>query len=123
MRKYTKKEGRAVFRELKKRARVHLSRAKHVILDATFIKAEYRAAAKRLAAEFNIEYKIVHVAALAMVVKQRITDRFRKGDVSEAEWKHYLIFKKRFEPLTEKHITVNNSGTLTETKKQVDKYF
>jgi len=103
------------------RARKFLQENKNVILDATFAKKENRDKAKKIAEGVNADFKIVEVVCSEDAVKMRIDERDK--DESDARFEHYLKHKKLFEPITEEHIIIDNSGTFEDTDKQLIKYF
>lgn len=50
-------------------------------------------------------------------------ERIEKGSLSDADRKIYFRIKKEFQPIKEKHLIVDNSGSFQETKKQLKRGF
>lgn len=119
--KYSEEDKQKVYDEMFSRVQKLLQENKNVVLDATFIKQKNRDRAQQIAEEVNAGFKVVEVVCSDNVVKRRIEKR--TGDESEAGFKQYLISRKSFETVLGRHITIDNSGTVNETIKQLDKYF
>lgn len=105
--KYTKKERQGVYKEMFNRAKKLLKKDQNVILEATFAERKYRQEAKKIARNLKAGLKIVEVVCPQSLVKERMVKR--TGDESQAEFKHYLMYKKFFEPIKEKHIVIDTS--------------
>lgn len=119
--KYTVAEMQKIYKEMFIRARKMLQDDKNVVLDATFTKKENRMEAKKIAEETNVDFQIIEVVCSEKVIKKRIEQR--SGDDSEANFEVYLKYKNLFEPITEKHIVIDNSGTLRDLDEQLNRYF
>lgn len=118
---YSQEEMHKVIDELLLRGKKILKKNRNVILDATFLKEERRLQAKEIADKLKASFKIVEVVALENIVKERI--KGRNHDESDATFETYLQYKKNLEPISEKHITIDNSGTVENTYKKINKYF
>lgn len=70
----------------------------------------------------KVDFQIIEVVCSdESLIKKRIEQRF--GDDSDAKFEHYLKYKNLFEPIAEKHIVIDNSGTLQDIDKELDRYF
>lgn len=118
---YSGKEIQNIYREMFLRTSGLLRRNKNVVLDATFAVEANRILARDVASSENTIHKVVEVICDENVVEQRIKER--SGDESDAEFDVYLKYKPLFEPITESHIIIDNSGTRKETDLQIDTLF
>jgi predicted kinase len=94
---YAPEQREAAYGEMLARARVHLTQGRSVVLDATFLTQQQRAAAVNLAAEAGVPLLAVHVVAPEDIVRNRLTARTEAG-VSDARWDTYVAQRARFEP-------------------------
>ncbi|HSW57552.1 MAG TPA: AAA family ATPase [Dehalococcoidales bacterium] len=78
-----------------------LRRGEPVILDATFIRAEDRAGAIKLAAESGAELRVVECRLDENNIKERLTQRLKGSSVSDGRWEIYEPQKKIFDPVVE----------------------
>jgi predicted kinase len=109
---YTKTEERAVYRELLTRAEATLEEGQSAILDGTFYDSTYRDQAEHVAGDCAAGFRIVHVTCDETVVEDRI--RARHGDESDATFEIHKRFREKFQPIEREHLTVDNSGNVTE---------
>ncbi|MDO8577931.1 MAG: AAA family ATPase [Dehalococcoidales bacterium] len=113
---YTKEFSRKTYDTLFARAGEYLSKGMSVILDATFILAEGRRTAMKLAQEKGADFFVLECTLADDLVKQRLARRLEKGTVSDARWETYESQKKIFEPVVE--VPANNHAIM-ETSKPV----
>lgn len=118
---YTDEEVQATYEAVFDRARSVLGSDGVAVLDGTFRHAELRERAKRLSREFGARFEIVRVECATEVLKRRI--EARTDDESDAEFVHHLSIESEFDPLTERHHRIDNSGTVAETKAQLATLF
>ena len=118
---YTEEEKQKVYKEIFNKAKRLLQEGKDVVLDATFAKKELRIRAEEIAKDFNFDFKVVKVLCEESIVKKRIEKR--TNDESEARFKHYLEYKKLFEPIEGNYIIIDNSMGLQNLDEQINKYF
>lgn len=118
---YTEAETRAVYDELFERARRSLARGRNAVLDGTFRDRADRKRATALAAEADAACELVKVECDEAVVRERIARR--EDDESDADFAVYLSFEEAFDPLSVAHVTVDNSGDLDATRRQVRRQF
>lgn len=78
------------------------------ILDATFTDAALRRRVIHAAEAAGISWLLLHIVADRASVRQRLATR--TGDASEADFAVYLQKLAAFQPLTEPHIVIDNSG-------------
>lgn len=116
---YTEAESRRVYGELFDRARTTLEDGGSVVLDATFRRERERA--RSLAATTEAGFSLVRVECGEAGVRQRIAER--EDDESDADFEVYATYRERFDPISVDHVTVDNSGTLEATYRQVDDRF
>ncbi|RBI63768.1 kinase [halophilic archaeon] len=118
---YTEAESRRVYGELFDRARTTLQDGGSVVLDATFRRERDRERARSLAATTDAGFSLVRVECGEAGVRQRIAER--EDDESDADFEVYATYRERFDPISVDHVTVDNSGTLEATYRQVDDRF
>lgn len=91
-----------VYDELHRRAAEHLALGRCVVLDATYISAANRAAARRVADAAGARFLAIEVVADEALVRARMAER---GDasapVSDARWEIYVEQRKGAEPPAE----------------------
>jgi len=114
---YTDEEVRATYDAVFERARDVLESGGSVVLDGTFRHAELRERARGLSREFGAGFEIVRVECATEALKRRI--EARTDDESDAEFADHLTVEAEFDPVTEHHHRVDNSGTVAETKAQL----
>jgi len=98
-----------------------------VIIDASFIKAEERLKAKRLAEEVGADFFIVECTLDEESVKQRLAQRLEQASVSDGRWEIYEPQRRRFDPVIAvpetNHVIIDTSPPVGETVRQVlDKF-
>lgn len=118
---YTEEEVSAVYREVLDRARDRLELDESVVVDATFQDVRYREWAREAAAESGADFELVAVECDEDVARDRI--RARTEGESDADVDVYDLFAETFDPVEMDHVTVDNSGDLDATYRQVDEYF
>lgn len=118
---YTAEEKRRVYEELFERARGHVEARQTVVLDGTYRRRTYRDRARALADALGAEFELVAVECDESVVERRIDDR--ENDASEADFAVYRQYRDSFEPIEHDHATVDNSGGLAATRRQVARLF
>lgn len=116
---YTDEERQIIYDEMFDRAVALLQQGRKVVLDATFAQARHRREARRVAEAVGARFAIVAVTCAETVVEQRILAR--SGDESEADFQDYLVYRASFEPISEAHFQIDNSGTLADLERQVRK--
>ncbi|RQG95139.1 AAA family ATPase [Natrarchaeobius chitinivorans] len=117
--RYTTEETLATYEELLERARTDLETGSSVVLDATFRTRGLRDRADELAREAGAHSLFVQVSCEETVVKQRLAAR--EGDVSDADVEVYEHVRDSFESLERDHVVVDNSDSLEETYRQIDR--
>jgi predicted kinase len=89
-----------------------------VVLDASFIRAEERLKAKRLAEETGADFYIIECTLDESDIKKRLEGRLKRGSVSDGRWEIYQPQKKALEPVKEatpqKHAIIDTSRPLAE---------
>lgn len=118
---YTEEETRMVYRELFDRSRETVEGGDNVVLDGTFRSKRFRDGAASVSGRTNANFRLVKVECSPDVVKQRIAQR--ENDESDADFEIHVKYREKFEPLERDHETVDNSGTLEDTQKQVRRLF
>lgn len=116
--KYSLKARQGVYEEMFLRARALLRDGYDVILDGTFYSRKWREAAKNIAKSSKADFKIVEAVCPEDLVRKRMSQR--RGSESDAKFKHYLIYKKLFQPIKEKHLIVDTSRDI---ERQLKKRF
>jgi len=100
-----------------------LSDGGSVVLDASFIRAEERLKAKRLAEEIGADFFIIECTLDEANIKKRLEGRLERGSVSDGRWEIYRPQKKAFDPVKEaspqKHAIVDTSKPLGENIRRI----
>lgn len=104
---YAEEEKQKVYDEMFGRAKKLLKEGRSVVLDATFDKRKNRQTASNFAQDLRADFKLIEVVCPEKIIKERLMKR--KGDASEAKFKHYLEHKKSFQPVKEKHLIIDTS--------------
>jgi predicted kinase len=117
---YTSVEGRRTYDELFERTREQLDAGRSVVVDGTFKNTSVRDRVTAIGEETSATVRFVHVTCPPAVVRERI--RARTGDASDADVSVYQKHREQFEPLACDHISIDNSGDLAETYRQVDRH-
>jgi aminoglycoside phosphotransferase family enzyme/predicted kinase len=99
-------------------ARHILSGGGSVILDASFIRAEERLKAKKLAEESGADFFIVECRLDEKTIKQRLAQRLEEGSTSDGRWEIYPSQKRAFEPVAEAPAT---NRAIIDTAQPVEK--
>lgn len=115
---YTDEESRRTYEALLGRAERILERGGVAVVDGTFHDRRYRHMALASAAGAGVDHRFVRVECEPAVARQRI--RAREGDASDADVAVHDHVRKVFDPLAVAHDTVDNSGPLAATRRQVD---
>ncbi|QLH75971.1 AAA family ATPase [Halosimplex rubrum] len=118
---YSRAEKECVYGAMLERAREALADGRPVVLDATFERRVRRDDAAALAEEAGANLTLVRVVCADEVARRRI--REREDDPSEADVAVYENARDRFEPPERDHVTVDNSGDLATTRRQVEVLF
>ena len=94
-----------------------------VIIDASFVKAEERLRAKRLAGEMSADFFIVECVLDEESVKQRLAKRLKEASVSDGRWEVYELQRGQFEPVVEvpetNHVIIDTSPPVGKTIGQI----
>lgn len=118
---YSEAEIERVYRALFERAVETVRSGESVVLDATFRSRDLRARAREAAERAGVPIQFVRVTCEQSVAVARI--RERTDDESDAGVEDYDRFREIFDPLEREHVTVDNSGSLAETREQVTELF
>jgi len=124
---YSAEFSRKTYDKMLTEAREFLVGGGSVIIDASFIKAEERLKAKRLAEETGADFFIVECTLDEESVKQRLAQRLEQALVSDGRWEIYEPQKRRFDPVVEapetNHVIIDTSPPVGETVRQIlDKF-
>jgi len=93
-----------------------------VVLDASFIKAEERLKAKRVAEEAGADFFIIECTLDEANIKKRLERRLKEGSVSDGRWEIYRPQKEAFEAVEaspQKHAIIDTSRPLAENIKRI----
>ncbi len=111
---YSPEESEFVYQEFFRRAERAI-KTENVVMDATFMLERGRVAARKIAELVRADFFIIETYCPENIVKERI--EARKNDESDAQFIHCLDQKKKFEPITEKHIIIDTSQDINEQLK------
>lgn len=118
---YSREEKDRVYATMLDRAESALTDGRPAVLDATYERRVDRDDAAALADRVGATLQVVQVVCDESVVRERI--RRREDDPSEADVAVYENARERFEPLDRDSITIDNSGDLERTRRQLDEHF
>lgn len=107
------------YEELFDRAKTDLLEGHHIVLDATFSMRQYRERVDEITRDVDAEATFVRVTADPAVLRERIENR--TDTVSDAGYEEHLEVKASFEAFDRNHVVIDNSGTIEETHRQVDR--
>lgn len=113
---YSQTETAMVYDELLKRARSTLADGNGVVCDGTFSNGVYRQQAKRVAQQTGSQLRLLFVTCDDESVRERITDR---DGLSDADIDVYESIVDEFDPIEQAYTTIDNSGSLAETRSQL----
>jgi predicted kinase len=111
-------ERRRVYARMLEEARVHLSEARPVVLDATYARKADRLQAHALATELGVPFFAVEVVASDEIVRNRLAARAQQArSASDADWNVYVAQQRSFDPLDEiaprARVRIDGSAPLT----------
>ncbi len=113
---YSAEFSRRTYARLFAEAKAILQQGHHVIMDATFIRAEDRAGAIKLAEETGADLRIIECQLDEANVKERLAQRLKGNSISDGRWEIYEPQKKKFEAVTEvavnQHFVVDTAQPL-----------
>jgi hypothetical protein len=90
------------YRKMIQSAESYLQSGQGVLLDATFLKADYRALCIELATRLRLPLLFIECRAAREAVQERLRRREEAGkDLSDATWSIYLELERAFAPLVE----------------------
>lgn len=115
---YTDEEADRVYGELLARAERFVERDGVVVLDGTFHDRSFRERTLATADELDADYRFLEVECDPSIARERIRERV--GDESDADVEVHDMFRDIYDPLDVEHDTVDNSGSLGATHRQVD---
>jgi hypothetical protein len=115
---YTKEEKEFVYDQIEKLVEIWLMRGKSVVIDGTFYRKALRKRFIDISKGLKVPIKIVECVCGENVVEKRMG--CRRGDPSDADFCVYKKVKSQWEPIKEKHITVD---TTWDMKKVLEKIF
>ena len=96
---YSPESTEQTYRELLDQARPWLERGKPVVLDASYLRAEHRQAALRLAEETSVLFLALECQADESLVRERLAERQGAEQVvSDGRWEVYQAQMERLQP-------------------------
>ena len=116
---YEPSETAETYEELLERARNELSDGRDVVLDATFSSREFRDRAGRMARDAGADVAFVRVTCEPAALRERIERRTQTA--SDAGYAEHLEVKAAFDDFERDHVVVDNSGTIDDTHRQLDR--
>ena len=112
---YTEEEKTKVYEEMFRLAKEKLAKG-NVVLDAVFPRESLR----KQALSLSKDAIIIRTACSENTAKKRLSG---KRPLSDADYNVYLKIKEEFEPIKEKHITVNTDLPKAEMKEKIYSIF
>jgi predicted kinase len=114
---YTDAEYDRVYETILDRGLASLRDGQSVVFDGTYRNRERRESVAELADQENVACRFLRVECDSAVVETRIANR---DDVSDAQFEEHLMIKAEFEEIERDHVTVDNSGSKTDARAEVD---
>jgi predicted kinase len=121
-RTYSEREKMRVYDLLFYETEKHVRNGNGVVVDATFYKNVLRKKATAIAKKYKTKFFIIECTLDESELKKRIERRKKTKNASEADWTVYLKIKKQYEPIKEKHLTLNTALALTKQLKMVKEW-
>lgn len=115
---YTDGETAAVYEELFDRGRERVAAGESVVLDGTFRTVALRDRAVAAARECGARPRVFRVVCAETTVRERLASR--EADASDADFEIHRQIRREFEPVDCDHHRIDNSGTTSETRRQVE---
>jgi hypothetical protein len=113
---YSPDFSRQTYGALFKEAEKILQRGDPLILDASFIRAEDRRIAQKLAEAAAADFAVLECRLNEEETRRRLMQRLKLGSVSDGRWQVYQFQKERFEPLSEvtasRHFVIDSARPL-----------
>jgi predicted kinase len=109
---YSDDSSRRTYDKLLSDARGILEQGDSVIIDASFTKADERRKARKLADETGVDFFILETSLNEAETRRRLAQRLSHASVSDGRWELYEPQKSKFEPVTEKHFTIDSAQPL-----------
>jgi hypothetical protein len=120
---YSPEFSRMTYDKIFAKARHVLGDGGSVIIDASFIKAEERLKAKRLAEEMSADFFIIECTLDEESIRKRLVQRVEQETTSDGRWEIYQPQKRAFNPVVEaspqKHVIIDTSKPVEENIRQV----
>jgi hypothetical protein len=120
---YSAEFSKKTYDKMFSQTRDFLSNGGSVIIDASFIKAEQRLKAKRLAEEMRADFFIVECSLDEKTIKQRLARRLKEVSTSDGRWEIYQPQKRAFDPVVEvpetNHAIIDTTQPVEENIRQV----
>jgi aminoglycoside phosphotransferase family enzyme/predicted kinase len=120
---YSKGASNLTYGRLLLSAQEEIEQGRSVILDATYSRRHYRSEALRMANDIDANIIFVECILKENIVKERLLKREAGYPLSDARYRHYEDFKKRFELLNElseaQHIRVDTERPIEECIEQI----
>jgi len=120
---YSPDFSRLTYDKMFSQAKYILSEGRSVIIDASFVKAEERLRARKLAEEVGADFFIVECILGEENIKQRLAQRLKEGSTSDGRWEIYELQKSQFEPVVEmpptNHVIIDTSQPVEKIIRQV----
>ncbi|HEX7475156.1 MAG TPA: AAA family ATPase [Dehalococcoidales bacterium] len=115
---YAPEFSRRTYELLLSEAKEILAQGDSVILDASFIHADERLKAQKLAQELAADFFVLECTLDAENTRRRLTQRLKNGTVSDGRWEIYGPQKQKFEPVAEvaagHHFVINTALPIAE---------
>jgi len=120
---YSPEFSRRTYDKMFSKARQILDKVGSVVIDASFIKAEERLKAKRLAEEMGADFFIAECTLDEDITRKRLARRLEGVSVSDGRWEVYEPQKMQFEPVVEapppNYVIIDTSLSVEKTIRQV----
>jgi uncharacterized protein len=120
---YSADFSRQTYDKLFSEARNILNQGDSVILDASFIKADERLKARKLAEETGADFRVLECTLDETNTRQRLSQRLNNSSVSDGRWEIYEPQKNKFDPVNEvspeQHFIIDSAKPMGEQIERV----
>jgi predicted kinase len=118
---YTEAERKHVYESVFRRIEADIEDGSSVVADGTFDRREYRERVRHVATEADVRFELVRVTCDPETVERRIERR--ENDESDATVENYHEIRDGFDPVTESHLRIDNSGSREAMERTLRKQF
>jgi predicted kinase len=118
--RYTEEEKNLVYEALFSTAREILLQNKNCIPDATFYKRKHREQARKLATATKKDFRLIEVVCPKNFVRERMLQRIKKKEASDADFTVYEKERREFEKIEEERLVIDTNKSLVKLRGEIE---